>query len=193
MLQLGFSSSLKNISHDPEKSKKRVKEAWSKSSTSLRKEIQRLCGVSSQTIYRAYNSGKVSANIIIVMAQVLKIDPLYLIGKNDKARTYSEEIVAQFIAELENSMSEKARKSAEKRLAKKDASLVVNNETDLTTAKVNETPPEDNMRPEEPENVSIEHMTEKEAGRLLRNLFTQAKYNDNKKAQLLQIKELLVK
>ena len=111
MLKPEYIKNLKqtNISNHPDKSKDRIREAWTKSSKSDKDKILELCGVKKPSIARAYTSGNVSAKIVAAMAQVLEKDPLYLAGNSDEQRIYSDDIVEQFLINLGYEIGNKSK------------------------------------------------------------------------------------
>ena len=89
-----------NVSKNPEKTMERLKAVWRTTEKTKREEILALCGLNKASIERAYKTGNVSAKIIAAVAQIAELDPLYLVGDSDEQRSFSDDIVVQFLTDL---------------------------------------------------------------------------------------------
>jgi len=89
-----------NISENPAKTKARIRELWKTSSKAKKHIVEETAGVSRATIYRAYNTGSVSAKLVVPMAQNFNVDPFYLTGKTDQAGECTSEKLAKFLTGL---------------------------------------------------------------------------------------------
>jgi hypothetical protein len=102
MLKPEFFNKLKqtNVSQNAEKTMERLRAVWKPLVKGKRDEILALADIKQSTVERAYKTGNVSAKVIAAMAQVLSIDPLYLVGGNDEERAYDDALVIQFLKDL---------------------------------------------------------------------------------------------
>ena len=89
-----------SVSARPKVAGERLWMAWGCLDKSKRKKVLDLAGIKNQTIQRAYKTGNVTAKVAVSVALAAKIDPDYLIGKSNKQRPYSDELVVQFLTEL---------------------------------------------------------------------------------------------
>jgi len=89
-----------NISTDGEKTKARFKAAWKAAAAKDKNAILSAAGVIHNTIYRAYNTGRISAKIVVPCAQVFNIDPLYLIGESDEKGECNDETMRALLERL---------------------------------------------------------------------------------------------
>ena len=89
-----------NISENPGKTKARIRELWKTSSKAKKHIVEETAGVSRATIYRAYNTGSVSAKLVVPMAQNFNVDPYYLTGKTDQIGECTNEKLVKFLTGL---------------------------------------------------------------------------------------------
>ena len=89
-----------NISENPVKTKARIRELWKTSSKAKKHIVEETAGVSRATIYRAYNTGSVSAKLAVPMAQNFNVDPHYLTGKTDQMGECTNEKLVKFLTSL---------------------------------------------------------------------------------------------
>ena len=89
-----------NISKDGEKTSARVQEIWKAASAAEKQAVCDLSGSAKATIYRIFKTGGVSAKLAIALAQVLKVDPLYLTGEADERGVYNEAAATSFLSRL---------------------------------------------------------------------------------------------
>jgi hypothetical protein len=94
-----FIRSLKqnNVSVDAEKTKKNVVKAWKTAAKVDRNKVLALSGVALASMQRAYRTGKISAKLVVSLAQTLNLDPQYLVGGTDEPGKCSEEGLKTFL------------------------------------------------------------------------------------------------
>jgi len=102
-----------------DKSKARIRKAWKEASKLQREAILYLCGTSVSSVHRAYIKGRVTAKIISAMAQELRIDPVYLLGKSDTQRDYTDGILTRFLEELGYEIKDGYAKKKKRNLSRK--------------------------------------------------------------------------
>ena len=106
-----------NISRDAEKTMQRLRAIWQPLAKAQREEILSLADIKKVSIERAYKTGGVSAKVIIAIAQVLNLDPLYFTGESDEQGTFDAEAVISYLAALgydigKSDISKKAKSQA---------------------------------------------------------------------------------
>ena len=89
-----------NISANQDKTRVRVRELWKTSSKSKKYAVEETAGISRATIYRVYNTGSISAKLVVPMAQNFNVDPRYLIGETDKPGECNDELLVAFLTDL---------------------------------------------------------------------------------------------
>ncbi|MCL2421900.1 MAG: hypothetical protein FWD03_08595, partial [Defluviitaleaceae bacterium] len=89
-----------NITVNPAKTKVRVRELWKTSSKSKKHIVEEAAGISRATIYRVYNTGSISAKLVVPMAQNFNVNPYYLTGKIDTPGECTDEILIEFLKGL---------------------------------------------------------------------------------------------
>ena len=154
---------------------------------------------------RVYNTGSISAKIVIAIAQILNINPFFLTGEADERGECTDEILRSFLtAKGYGDLVEEPAKPARKTRARKAPAP----STDEIPATVEETPaPVVDELPVPavksslpvvqniiPDPMPIKHddeMTEEEATVLLHSLFIKAKYSPTSRYDLLKTKKLL--
>jgi len=125
-----------NISQDGEKTKERFEAIWKAASNKEKDSILELAGIARGTIYRVYNTGSISAKIVISCAQVLNVSPLYLTGASDEHDECDESILRELLEQLGYSANleafDKEAKKTErkaKRLQEKESAAAICAET----------------------------------------------------------------
>ena len=88
------------VSHNPELTLKRVNAAWDRASLGNQQEILSLASAPYYTMYRVRKTGAITAKVALAIAQVLNIDPYYIVGDTDINSGYSEETAEKFLTEL---------------------------------------------------------------------------------------------
>ncbi len=73
-----------NISRDGDKTKERVEALWKAASAQQKQAVKSLAGVATQTVYRVYNTGSISAKMTVAFSQALNVNPFYLTGESDE-------------------------------------------------------------------------------------------------------------
>ena len=89
-----------NISANEDKTRVRVRDLWKISSKAKKHAVEETAGISRATIYRVYNTGSISAKLVVPMAQNFNVDPNFLIGKIDRPGECTEEILVDFLKDL---------------------------------------------------------------------------------------------
>ncbi len=72
-----------NVSVDGEKTKQRVEALWKGAKREQKAQILALADVVRATLYRVYETGGISAKLVVAMAQILDVSPSYLTGASD--------------------------------------------------------------------------------------------------------------
>ncbi|MDR3312846.1 MAG: hypothetical protein LBS96_00125 [Oscillospiraceae bacterium] len=73
-----------NISVDGEQTKQRVEVLWKAASSQQKQTVKALAGVATQTVYRVYNTGSISAKLVVAISQALNVNPFYLTGEAEE-------------------------------------------------------------------------------------------------------------
>jgi len=99
MLDAKFIQQLKqsNISVDGDKTKEHVEKLWKAATAEQKEAILEQAGVIAATIYRVYRTGSISAKLAVPLAQVLNVDPFYLIGQEDEPGEFSDEALRKLL------------------------------------------------------------------------------------------------
>ena len=102
MINEGIVKRLKqtNVSKDSEKTKTRVNELWKSASKSQKNAVEKMAGISRATIYRVYNTGSISAKLVIPMAKNFNVNPQYLTGETNETGECTDEILVEYLTEL---------------------------------------------------------------------------------------------
>jgi hypothetical protein len=116
-----------NVSKDAEKTKERVKALWKDLPKPQRDEIREMSGLSQHTIERAYMLGGIQAKLVVTFACLLKTDPFYIAGMNDKQRTYKDSLIVDFLTELGYT---DIKTVTDKKPSKKQSAKLSNDKTD---------------------------------------------------------------
>jgi len=86
-----------NISQDADKTMQRSKDLWKGLKLVQRNAIKELAGISSQTVYKVYNTGGISIKLAIAFAQTLGINPQYLTGESDEPGECTDAIIRKLL------------------------------------------------------------------------------------------------
>ena len=86
-----------NVSIDAEKTKLRFEEIFKSAKIKQKQAVRELAGVSSQVAHNIYNTGNISAKMVIAVSQVLNINPFYLTGEADEPGEFSEEALRELL------------------------------------------------------------------------------------------------
>ncbi|GHV09508.1 hypothetical protein FACS1894217_13940 [Clostridia bacterium] len=99
MLTSEFIKQLKqsNVSRDAEKTKERVKETYGGAGNAEKRVVVSLSGQTRNTIYRACNTGSVSAKLLLPIAQAGNVSPFWLAGDTDDKGTFDLATVKAFL------------------------------------------------------------------------------------------------
>lgn len=186
-----------------EKSKKRIRKAWEEADKSQRETILYLCGTTIASVHRAYIKGRVTAKLISAMSQELKLDPLYLLGKSDVQRDYTDGILMQCLKELgyevHNGYAKKKKQNRKRNMS--NATSVINKKPvdfNASRAKLSDDIPDaEALTVAVNEIISkealdkLESLTMEDMEILLRGIIIQATISPGKKTRLNAIKYLL--
>ena len=187
-----------NISTTPEKTAARIRAIWRPLAKNKRAEILTLADVKKPSIERAYKTGNVSAKILISMAQVLEMDPHYILGTLEQARPFENELLVDFLKEFNYDVSKRNLTTTRKR---KDAEAInddalSNDESDCNVyqAQPNLTAIADQLATYFNEDVKnkLADLTDDDLFAMLDSLLVQASINDAKQNHLNIIKYLLL-
>lgn len=94
-----------NVSVDAEKTKARVEALWKAAKREQKAQILALADVVRATLYRVYETGGISAKLVVAMAQVLNVSPAYLTGASDDLASglengeCSDAVISAFLTE----------------------------------------------------------------------------------------------
>ncbi|MDR1464311.1 MAG: procyclic acidic repetitive family protein [Oscillospiraceae bacterium] len=83
----------KNISVDGEKTAQRTQAVWKAAKSKVKQDALALGGFARSTVYRVFQTGTISAKLVIPIAQLLNVDPFYLTGESDEQGAFSEELL----------------------------------------------------------------------------------------------------
>jgi len=86
-----------NISEDLEKTKERTEKLWKSLNQKTKQEVLSILGLKVTSIYRAYNTGNISAKIITALSTICNVNPYYLTGESDDFGESSYEIISYFL------------------------------------------------------------------------------------------------
>ncbi|MDR0273005.1 MAG: hypothetical protein LBI27_06780, partial [Clostridiales bacterium] len=102
MIKTDFIRTLKknNISENAEATMQRIKEVWAPLKKPVRDQILALADMKKVSVERAYKTGGASAKVIISIAQILDIDPLYLMGEAKEKGTFNNDRVIKLLQRL---------------------------------------------------------------------------------------------
>ena len=98
-----------NISVNAEKSKERIPQAYKGATKEQKDEIKKLTGFSPNNFYNVANSGTASPKVVLSLAIILDVSPLYFTGEIDQKKPCDAAVVAEIFA---NYSSGKPRKTA---------------------------------------------------------------------------------
>lgn len=187
-----------NISADGEKTKARVQELWQNASREQKREVLEFAGVKPVSVYRIYTQNRISAKMAIPIAQVLNVNPFYLIGEADERGEYTNELLNEFLIRFgykhliteQEAVVKKTRRKYTRRI-KPDAVVVEIPESDASGQKAEAIPEAQNDEPEhavdtpQKERAAIDDMTEEEMVALLHSELIRAKYGADGAAERL--------
>ncbi|MDL2288657.1 hypothetical protein LJC32_04675, partial [Oscillospiraceae bacterium OttesenSCG-928-F05] len=189
-----------NISMDGDKTKSRVEAAWKPATREQKQEIEELCGLKRVSIQRVYKTGSISVKIALAMAQVLDIDPFYLVGESEEPGTCTEEALTElFLRHGSETLLKKQLRINKKRA--KEASV---QPVEPTPPVANAEPviPAEPSTPAEPVpspapaddgiDTALEGMSEEDTFTLWKALLLRAKYDDKSKELVRQMKRMLL-
>jgi len=189
MLKAEFIQKLKrnNISQDVNKTMERVRKIWKFLGNEPRNEILLLGGIKKPTIARVYKTGIISARVATAIAQVTKTDPLYLIGASDEQRPFADEHLIDFLTNL-------GYRVGKSNIVKQEKILDEAEQQDEMppVIKADITPKEAHTPRPRKINAELSELSEDNCMHLLKNLFIQSAYTDEKAKRLERIKFLLV-
>jgi len=86
-----------NISASSEKTKLRFEEIFKPAKIKQKQAVRELAGVTSQVAHNIYNTGNISAKMVIAVSQVLNVNPFYLTGEADEPGEFSEEALRELL------------------------------------------------------------------------------------------------
>ena len=86
-----------NISVDAEKTKLRFEEIFKPAKIKQKQAVRELAGVTSQVAHNIYNTGNISAKMVIAVSQVLNVSPFYLTGEADEPGEFSDEALRELL------------------------------------------------------------------------------------------------
>ena len=86
-----------NISQYPEKTKQRITELWKGLKIKQKQAIRALADITAQPVYRTQETGTVSARLTLAFAQVLNVNPFYLIGETDEPGECTDALVRDLL------------------------------------------------------------------------------------------------
>jgi hypothetical protein len=78
-----------SISVNKPKTMVRVKELWSSLSNAKKRQLMEDGDFRRPTLHRAYQTGSISAKLVVALAQDLDVDPLYITGETDEHGHFS--------------------------------------------------------------------------------------------------------
>ena len=132
-----------NVSDNAEDTISRVKGLWKNANREQRNSILELSGLTKVSVERAYKTGSISAKLVVAMAQVLNVNPYFLIGEsNDAGRCTDEELKSLLLKhgydDLVSEQKKVDRKAA--RLAKQQSAHSEEPESENESALVDDSP-----------------------------------------------------
>jgi hypothetical protein len=120
-----------NISKDAEKTKERITDLWKHAPKPQRQEILTLAGVTLASIQRAYKTGNISAKLVVPLAQVLGVNPFYLIGESDDAGPCTDKLLNKLIGKQSFKKSAKGRNAVNRGLKRRKKQSVADEQGDV--------------------------------------------------------------
>lgn len=98
MFDQAFIKQLKQVNiGNKEQTPERVRGLWKNASPDQQKDILDLAGLSKNTVMRACRDGSISAKLVVAIAQVLSVNPYFLVGKSDDPMEFSDKTVRAFL------------------------------------------------------------------------------------------------
>ena len=187
-----------NISTTPKKTAERVRSIWRPLGRNTRNEILVLADVKKPSIERAYKTGNISAKILVSMAQVLQIDPLYILGTVDEQRPFESDLLIEFLKAHNYDVSKRNLTTTRKHKSSETASdeLLSSDEVDCSVcqAQPNLSPMLEQLSVFFGEDVKnkLEYLQDDDMHAMLASLLVQAGINEAKQDRLAIIKYLLL-
>lgn len=89
-----------NVSRDGEKTKSRFQQLWKDASKDQKAKVLEDADIVRATIYRIYNTGAISAKIVVAASQAFNISPYYITGEADEPGEYSLDAAKAFLIGL---------------------------------------------------------------------------------------------
>ena len=86
-----------NVSVSSEKTKLRFEEIFKPAKIKQKQAVRELAGVTSQVAHNIYNTGNISAKMVIAVSQVLNVNPFYLTGEADEPGEFSDEALRELL------------------------------------------------------------------------------------------------
>ena len=130
-----------NISDNAEDTISRVKGLWKNANREQRDSILELSGLQKVSVERAYKTGSISAKLVVAMAQVLNVNPYFLIGEsNDAGKCTDEDLKSLLLKHGYGNLVDEQKKADRKaaRLAKQQSAQSEEPEPENDTAPVEE-------------------------------------------------------
>jgi hypothetical protein len=86
-----------SVSANKPKTMVRVRELWSSQSNAKKRQLMEDGDFRRPTVHRAYQTGSISARVVIALAQTLDVDPLYITGETDTRGHFSNQKLIQLL------------------------------------------------------------------------------------------------
>jgi hypothetical protein len=194
-----------NISIDGEKTKERVEKLWKSATNELKSQIEHDTGSVRASIYRIYNTGAISAKMVITFAQKLNVDPYYLTGETDENNACTEETVERFLRDkgysklLDGSDIKPQKRVYRKRVVPENKPVEASSEVPGEEVTEDDTKPSDiisdteiikTVHPDSEEDLSS--ITEEDMITILHSLFIRARVSKKATERLENIKQMLI-
>ena len=87
----------KNVSKDAEKTRVRVGLDYRSADKGQKAEIIDLCDLTRAVIYGTMKTGRINAKLVLAMAQIFDVSPLYYIGETDEREALTETNLRSFL------------------------------------------------------------------------------------------------
>lgn len=191
-----------DIGKDPEKVKTRVRDAWNDADKAAREEILDMAGIKLASMQRVYKNGSISIKVVLPLAQVMNLDPYFLLGETDDSGVYSVDLALALLKEqgYKKEVSSLAKKKGwESRRRALPAEEAVAGEAVAEAAEEASEPAALAHAPEPALQFEAEALEIKEAAlledeyqMLLRALILRAKFNPKSAEALRQVEQLLI-
>jgi hypothetical protein len=86
-----------NVSKDTEKTKARIKADFKAATNAMKQAIVEQSGLKRGTIYKVYERGTAGAQIVLALAEVLKVSPYYYTGELDDRAPLKDADILNFL------------------------------------------------------------------------------------------------